>query len=108
VFRLPQKAEIERLRSRQQSAAAAAGRLEHYILRILRDRDGRPLKGANITLSSRRSEALVIVDPELVPAGWKRVTTVTDIPKDPIKRALKAGEQVPGVALEQHEYLVRK
>jgi hypothetical protein len=102
------KAEIERLRARQASAGKAASRLEQYVLHILRERGGQPLKGANVTLLSRRSEALVITDPDLVPAGWKRVTTITDIPKDPIKRALKAGEQVPGAVLEQHEYLVRK
>jgi hypothetical protein len=102
------KAEIERLRARQASAGKAAGRLEEYILHILHERGDQPLKGANVTLSSRRTEALVIVDPQLVPDQWKRTTITIDVPKDPIKKALKAGEQVPGVALEQHEHLIRK
>jgi hypothetical protein len=102
------KAEIERLRARQQSAASAAGRLEKYILHILHERGDQPLKGANVTLSSRRTEALVIVDPQLVPDQWKRTTITIDVPKDPIKKAVKAGEQIPGVVLEQHEHLVRR
>lgn len=102
------KAEIDRLRARQYSAASAAGRLERYILHILHERDGKPLKGQNTTLSARHTEALVVTDSQLVPEQWKRTTITVEIPKDPIKRALKAGEDIPGVALEQHEHLVRK
>ena len=102
------RSEIERLRARQYSAASAAGRLERYILRIIHDRNGRPLKGQNTTLSARHSEALVVTDSQLVPEKWKRTIVTVDIPKDPIKRALKLGEEIPGVALEQHEHLVRR
>jgi hypothetical protein len=48
------------------------------------------------------------VDGALVPEKWKRTTVQIDIPKDPIKRALKAGETVPGVQIEVRENLVRK
>jgi hypothetical protein len=102
------KAEIERLRARQQSAEKAGQRLAAYVLSVLRQRDGRPLKGRNITFSVRHSEALVIDDPNAVPAEWKRTTVTVDIPKDPIKKAIKAGESVPGVHLEQRESLQRK
>lgn len=101
------KAEIERLQARRRSAENAAGRLEHYILRVLAERGGR-LKGANVTLSIRRSEALVITDPSAIPDEWRRTTLVTDIPKDPIKRALKAGQEIPGAQLVEHEHLVRR
>lgn len=102
------KAEIERLRARQRSAANAAERLQKYILYIIREREGRPLKGANVTLSLRHSEALVITNSAAVPEEWKRTVVTVDILKDPIKRALKAGREIPGVALEQHEHLVRR
>jgi Gp157 protein len=102
------KTEIERLRARGESAQRAGKRLERYILEILRKRDGRPLRGANVTLSARHSESLVITDSNLVPDCWKRSTVTVDIPKDPIKRALKAGQEILGVALQQGEYLVRK
>lgn len=102
------KAEMERLRQRQQSAQRAADRLSEYVLHLLRKRDGKPLKGRNVTFSIRKSEALIITDANAVPAEWKRVTQTVDIPKDPVKRALKAGAEIPGVAIEERENLVRK
>ena len=102
------KAEIERLRQRQQTAKKAGARLEGYLLQVIRQRDGRPLRGRNTTFSIRRSESLEITDPLLIPDQWKRITVVTDIPKIPIKEAIKAGQQVPGAHIEQHENLVRK
>jgi hypothetical protein len=102
------KTEIERLRARQQSAEKAAGRLEGYVLHVLRERDGKPLKGRNVTFSVRHSEALIIDDPDTVPANWKRTTVTVDIPKDPVKKALKAGESVPGVHIEARESLQRR
>jgi hypothetical protein len=102
------KTEIERLRERQRSAEKAAKRLEGYVLHVLRQRGGQPLKGHNVTLSMRRTEALTIVSPELVPDKFKRTTVVIDMPKMPIKEALKAGEEVPGVTLQVNEHLVRK
>ena len=102
------RTEIERLHARQQSAERAIYRLEQYLLAILRRRNGQPLKGRNVTFTIRPSEALVIDDPASVPDKWKRTTMTIDIPKDPIKRALKAGEAVPGVRIEQRENLWRK
>jgi|SRR5215471_7384854 len=102
------KTEIERLRARQQSAERAARRLERYVLHVLGRRDGRPLKGRNVTFSVRRSEALVIDDPQLIPEQWKKLTVTVDIPKIPIREAIKAGTIVPGAHLAQHESLVRK
>ena len=92
------KAEIERLRAQ----------LEAYVLRVIRQRDGKPLRGRNTTFSMRRTEALTIVAPELVPDRFKRTTVTIDIPKTAIKQALKDGEEVPGVVLQQNEHLVRK
>jgi hypothetical protein len=102
------KHEIERLRERQQSAEKAAKRLEGYVLHVLRQRGGQPLRGQNVTFSVRRTEALIVDDPGVVPDQWKRTTVNIDILKNPIKQALKAGEDVPGVHLEQHENLQRK
>jgi hypothetical protein len=102
------KSEIARLHERQRSAERAARRLESYVLAVLRQRNGQPLKGRNVTLSVRRTEALTIVDPELVPDKFKRTTITIDVPKTPIKEALRAGQEVPGVALQLNEHLVRK
>ncbi|HKE24963.1 MAG TPA: siphovirus Gp157 family protein [Bryobacteraceae bacterium] len=100
--------EIGRLRAREQSAERTKEQLAKYVLRVLREREGRPLKGHNVTFSVRHSEALIVDDPERVPFEWKRQTVSVDIPKDPLKRALKAGSSIPGVHLEQRENLQRK
>jgi hypothetical protein len=102
------KIEIDRLRARQQSAERAAQRLESYILHVLRQRDGRPLKGRNVTFSVRRSESVVIDDLNQIPDRFKRVTVTTDVPKIPVRDAIKAGQTIPGAHLEQHENLQRK
>lgn len=102
------KTEIARLRERQQSAERAVERLSGYILRILQMRDNKPLRSRLATFSVRHSEALIIVDPNAVPDEWKRVTVTTDILKDPIKKALKEGSSIPGVAIEIRRHLARK
>jgi hypothetical protein len=102
------RAEIERLRLRQQSAERAGQRLADYVLHVLRQRDGRPLKGRNVTFSVRRSESVVIDDLNQIPDRFKRVTVTTDVPKIPVRDAIKAGQTIPGAHLEQHENLQRK
>lgn len=102
------KAEIDRLRARQQSAERARARLEEYVLRVLRERDEQPLKGRNVTFSVRHSEALIVDDPNAVPAEWKRTTVVVDVPKDPVKKAIKSGLEIPGAHIEHRESLVRR
>lgn len=102
------KSEIERLRARQKSAENNAERLKAYILHVLAQRDGKPLKGNYVTFFANRSEALIIDDPETVPTEWKRTTVSVDIPKEPVKRAIKAGQTIPGAHIEQREYLGRR
>ena len=102
------KSEIERLRARQKSAENNAERLKAYILHVLAQRDGKPLKGNYVTFFASRSEALIIDDPEAVPAEWKRTTVSVDIPKEPVKRAIKAGQAIPGAHIEEREYLGRR
>ena len=102
------KAEIDRLRARQQSAQHTAERLEDYVLRVLRGRDGQPLKGRNVTFSVRHSEALIVDDPDAVPAEWKRTTVTVDVPKDPVKKAIKSGLEIPGAHIEHRESLQRR
>jgi hypothetical protein len=102
------RTEIERLQERRRSAERASQRLESYILSVLRQRDGQPLRGRHTTFSTRRSEAVVIDDPAAVPDQYKRVTIVTDVPKTPIRDAIKSGMVVAGAHIETHENLVRK
>jgi Siphovirus Gp157 len=102
------KNEIDRLRAREKAAERAQNRLEGYVLEVLRKRPDQKLKGKWTTFGIRTSEALVIVDPNLVPAEWKSVVQTVTVPKEPIKRALKMGEDIPGVAIEVREHLSRR
>jgi hypothetical protein len=102
------RTEIDRLRDRQQSAERSAERLKEYIIHLLRQREGKPLRGRNVTLTLRRSEAVVIDDLSQIPDRFKRVTVTTDVPKTPIREAIKSGTMVPGAHIEQHENLIRK
>lgn len=102
------KAEIARLSERRQLAERAAERLKRYVLRVIDLRGGRPLRGANVTLTTRRSDALIVDDPAAVPAEWKRSTVVVDVPKEPLKKALKGGASIPGAHIEERLNLVRK
>ena len=102
------RSEIERLGIRQRNAENAKRRLEAYLLHVLARRNGQPLKGKTVTLFARRTEALIIDDPDAVPAEWKRTTVNVDIPKEPIKRAIKDGGTVPGAHIEPREHLVKR
>jgi hypothetical protein len=75
---------------------------------VLRERGGRPLKGHNVTFSVRRSERLIVDDLGAVPDRLKKTTVEIVVKKDAAKQALRSGESVPGVHVEQHESLLRK
>ncbi len=125
--------EMARLAERKRVAKAARERLEAYLCRIISAR-GSPLKGSTNTLSIKPSDAVNITDESEVPEEWKVATVKLSylawnniraaaedcgedvdaakveisIPKDPIKKALKAGVDVPGADLEFRSNLQRK
>ncbi len=101
--------EMARLAERKRVAAAARGRLESYLCRIIAAH-GSPLKGSTNTLSVRTSDAVVITDEAALPAEYivnKTIITHT-ADKVAIKKALKAGLDVPGVDLEFRSNLQRR
>ena len=102
------RAEIERLQARRQAAENNARRLEAYVLHVIQQRAGKPLKGQYFTLYAGHSQALIVDNADLVPERFKRTTIVVDVPKTPVKEALKKGETIPGVHIEEREYLVRR
>ncbi|MGB5135840.1 MAG: siphovirus Gp157 family protein [Prochlorococcaceae cyanobacterium] len=53
----------------------------------------------NHELTSRRSEAVAIDDPEVLDPQWLVVKTTSQPDKTAIKSALKAGQQIPGAQL---------
>lgn len=127
--------EIARLQERKKAAKASQERLEQYVCRVIAMRGGK-LAGKTNTLSVRPSEAVKLTDEKQVPAAYQRVAvkmprvlwmmvlrslgdeTIRELNVsteqkietllDPIKRALKAGEVVPGAEIETRGNLQRK
>ncbi len=100
--------EMARLAERREVAIKAQKRLEAYLCRIIANRGGKPLLGETNTLSVRTSDAVDITDATIVPEEYIKVTVTRTPDKAAIKKALKAGVEVPGADLEFRSNLHRK
>ena len=96
------KQQADRLTALAAADNLRAQRLQESLLTVLTRLQPEAVKFdlQNHVISSRRSEAVVIDDVELLPPELLRIKTTTDPDKTAIKAALKAGE-VPGARLEQ-------
>lgn len=123
------KSEEARQHRRGKILDAADEWLCQYTLRVIEEKGIPRLKTALNTLYPLRSEATVITDAKQIPDSLKMVTVklpmllwrkismgvdtvfhgirpVEDIPLTPIKKAIKAGEEVPGADLKWNTNLV--
>src|SRR5581483_1415250 len=121
--------EIARLQANKKAIKTARERLESYVCRVIKARGVKALKGNTNTLSVRPSDAVVIKDQTSVPLRF--ATACVEMPagtwlalgrafqeagikaelkpdKVAIKKALKAGEDVPGCDLEYRDNLPRR
>lgn len=100
------KLEAERLARRAKSTAAKIDRLKSYMSPALHALGGK-VKTGRITISFRKSEAVVVTCPvERLPDVYQVVKTTVAPDKKALKEALKAGEVLDGVVLEQRESVV--
>ncbi len=100
--------EMARLAERRERAIKAQKRLESYLCRIIANRGGKPLLGETNTLSVRTSDAVEITDYEAVPVEFMHTRITKTVDKAAIKKALKAGADVPGADLEFRSNLQRR
>lgn len=92
------KAEKQRLQKRQMAAEKTADRLSRYLEQFLPP--GTKLKDARAVIGWRKSEAVVCgVDPKQLPEEFQRVKIEANA--SAMKKALKEGETIPGVELEE-------
>ena len=92
--------EEKRISTRRKSIEAFNDRLTEAIksYMILKGKD--KIEAGTFQLSLRKNPASVdITDEKSIPAKYQEVKTVLSFPKDAIKAALKAGEEVPGAKL---------
>lgn len=91
------KREKENFAKKEQAAKKKVESLKNYLTMNLR---GEKFKTDRVTIGWRKSEAVKITDENAIPEGWF-------VPQDPkldkagIKAALKDGEEIPGVELEE-------
>lgn len=93
------KAEIARLRERADAAARKSERIKMMLLYAVEALGGK-VKGPRFTVSTRTAKAVQIVDAAALPAAFVVTKTETAPDKLKIKKAIEAGEVVPGAELE--------
>lgn len=99
------KAEIKRLRDLQASKENALKRLKEWTVANIKLLPGERCKGDFASLSIRHTESVQVLDEEAIPEQYMRVKVSTTPDKTAIKKAIKAGEDVPGCALVVNESL---
>ena len=102
-------AEIKRLQSAKKRYERASERLEAYVRAAMDLAGMRKLEGETSTLAIRTNPAAVYISNfESIPAEFQVISTTVSIDKDRVKKALRAGVEVPGAELIHGERLERR
>lgn len=99
------KAEEDRLAKRRKALENKASRLKTYLMPALEAMGGK-VKGVMASLRISKTQAVTVFDIDALPDAFKRVVTKVDPDKVALKKALKAGEDIPGAALEDRQSVV--
>lgn len=99
------KAEVKRLRDLQASKENALKRLKEWTVANIKSLPGGRCKGAFASLSVRRTEIVQVLDEDALPAEYVREKVTASPDKTAIKKAIKAGVDVPGACLVVNESL---
>lgn len=102
------RAEAKRLTEEAKRIEGMAERLEGYVCSIIEQRGVKKLEGGCNTFSLRQSDAVVVTNEEAIPGEYKKTVVTVSIDKTAIKKALKAGQEVPGCDLEFRNNLQRR
>ena len=98
-------AEIKRLmelKSSHDKKIASADKQIDYLLKLFKIEK---MQTEINELSYRKSEAVVFTDEAAIPSEYKKEKTTISIDKAEIKKALKAGTEVPGAVIEVRQNL---
>lgn len=94
------KAEKDALDARMKASVKKAESLTNYLQQQL---DGEKFKTTKCVVSYRRTQSVDIFDRDALPMDYIRIKTSTEPDKVMIKDAIKAGKDVPGARLEEHQ-----
>lgn len=101
------KREIARLQTRKKTVEGAKDRLRKYLARAMNGHGIKRLDAGTVVFTLMPPKASVlVVDAEQVPYQYKEERIVCDIDSSAIRRALEAGEDVPGATLTVGEPFV--
>lgn len=101
------KAEEQALAKRRKAIESKEKWMRDYLLANLQE-FGEAGFSAKAKVSTRKSEAVQVLDVSQIPDEFMRVKTTATPDKAAIKKALKNGESVPGAAIVQNVNLVLK
>ena len=101
------KAEEQALAKRRKAIESKEQWMRDYLLANLQE-FGEAGFSAKAKVSTRKSEAVQVLDVSAIPDEYMRVKTTATPDKAAIKKALKNGESVPGAAIVQNVNLVLK
>ena len=101
------KAEEQALAKRRKAIESKEKWMRDYLLANLQE-FGEAGFSAKAKVSTRKSEAVQVLDVSAIPDEYMRVKTTATPDKAAIKKALKNGESVPGAAIVQNVNLVLK
>lgn len=96
------------LAERRRSAERRADRVERYLLSHIDELPDRRLETPRVALSTRRSTAVEVYNDGMVPDEYMTYKTTKTVNRDAIRKALKAGEIVPGCQLEERTNVIIK
>ena len=93
------KAEEEKLTARRKRLENKAGRLRDYIINSMKENKDGPLKTARCEVSIKDNEKTDITDLDSIPKEFIKTKIETSADKTAIKKAIKAGQTVPGAQI---------
>ena len=93
------KAEEEKLKARRERLENKAKRLREYVINSMKENKDEPLKTARCEVSIKDNEKTDITDLESIPEEFIKVKVEKNPDKTAIKKAIKAGQTVPGAQI---------
>lgn len=90
--------EAERLMNKARAAENSVNFLKGYHLYTMEQHGLQKISGKVYSMTRRVTKVVNVVDEERVPDEWCKVKTYRVSEKQPILKALKDGEKIPGVA----------
>ena len=92
--------EEKELAKRRNALEARVERIEDYVIYYLGKLPKPTVETPKVRLSTRKSTRTIVDNEELVPEQYKTHVTTTKVSKTDVAKALKRGEDIPGVHIE--------